>query len=242
MWLHGGGFVAGGLEQEESREFGRALAAAGVRVVSVDYPLAPLLLRVAGSSRRRHPAQVDAVRSVLRDVRGRVAGPVLLGGASAGACVAAGAVAAAGRRDLAGLVLAYGFFHATPPRVAPEVRARLRGRRRLTHSRPAIALMNLNYAGTAVRRPSAFPGGHRLEDFPPTLLLDADRDAFRASSARFARELVAVGVPVRREVVPEAFHGFLGRPREEFFARGVATVAGWIDDLRPERSAPPAVS
>ena len=237
VWLHGGGFVAGDLDGPESDGFARALAAAGVRVVTVDYPLAPLLpgrwpfpdRSAGGAPRARFPAQVHDVTAVLTHLRATSTGPVLLGGASAGACLAAGTALAGGGPRVEGVVLAYGFFHARLPRRPRALRARLRGRRRFTHTRWPVLALNLDYAGSRalLRDPAAFPGGHRLDGFPPTLLLDADRDGFRASSAPFAADLVAAGVPVEHRVLPDAVHGFLGRPHERHFAVGVEVVARW---------------
>ncbi len=247
VWLHGGAFFAGNLDKPESDAFARALAGTGVRVVAVDYPLAPLLSRrwpcpdrsVSGVLRERFPAQVHDVSAVLAHVRATCAGPVLLGGASAGACLAAGTAVAAttatgdeGPR-IDGVVLAYGFFHARLPPRPRALRARLRGRRRFTHTRWPMLAMNLNYTGsrTLLRDPSAFPGGHRPARFPPTLLLDADRDGVRASSSLFAADLAAAGVPLEHRVLPEAVHGFLGRPQERDFTIGVEAVARWSRSL-----------
>ncbi|WP_041292291.1 alpha/beta hydrolase [Kineococcus radiotolerans] len=249
VWLHGGAFFAGGLDQPESDAFARALARRGVRVVSVDYPLAPLLSTrwpfphrsASGVARVRFPGQVHDLSAVLTHVRATSAGPVLLGGASAGACLAAGtAVAAAagdGGQRLDGAVLAYGFFHARLPPRPRALRARLRGRRRFTHTRWPMTAMNLNYTGSRSRlgNPSAFPGGHRLAGFPPTLLLDADRDAMRASSDLFAADLAAAGVRLEHQVLPESVHGFLGRPHEPAFTAGVDVIAAVIARWTAER-------
>ncbi|WP_337063360.1 alpha/beta hydrolase [Kineococcus sp. G2] len=262
VWLHGGAFFAGGLDGPESDAFARALAGRGVRVVTVDYPLAPLLSTrrplpkrsASGVPRARFPAQVQDVSAVLAQVRATSTGPLLLGGASAGACLAAGAAATAataapgdGAR-LDGVVLAYGFFHARLPSRPQALRARLRGRRRFTHTRWPMLAMNLNYAGSPARLgdPSAFPGGHQLADFPPALLLDADRDGMRASSTPFAAELAAAGVPVEHHVLPDAVHGFLGRPHEGDFTVGVDVIARWslqqVGSVvrSPDRAAPVA--
>ncbi len=244
MWLHGGAFFAGHLDQPESDTFARALAGRGVRVITVDYALAPLLSTrwpfparsASGVLRARFPGQVHDVSAVLAHVRASCTSPLLLGGASAGACLAAGnavAAAAAAAEDgsprLDGVVLAYGFFHARLPSRPLALRSLVRGRRRFTHTRWPMTAMNLNYTGSLARLgdPSAFPGGHRLAGFPSVLLLDAERDGMRASSTAFAAGLAAAGVPVEHRVLSDAVHGFLGRPREDDFAAGVEAVARW---------------
>ncbi|MCI2237773.1 alpha/beta hydrolase [Paenibacillus sp. TRM 82003] len=250
VWLHGGAYFAGSLDKPESDALARALAGTGVRVVTVDYPLAPLLSRrwpcpdrsASGVLRERFPAQVHDVAAVLAHVRATCAGPVLLGGASAGACLAAGTAVAASTATSAtqdeepridGVVLAYGFFHARLPPRPRALRATLRGRRRFTHTRWPMLAMNLNHTGSRalLRDPSAFPGGHRPAHFPPTLLLDADRDGMRASSSLFAADLAAAGVPLEHQVLPEAVHGFLGRPQERDFTTGVEVIARWSRSL-----------
>ncbi|WP_432509515.1 alpha/beta hydrolase [Kineococcus auxinigenes] len=90
--------------------------------------------------------------------------------------------------------------------------------------------MNLDHAGSraALSDPSAFAGGHPLHGSPPALLADADRDALRASSERFALELLAAGVPVEHHVLPGTSHAFLNRPGERAFSAGVRLIADWL--------------
>jgi acetyl esterase len=76
--------------------------------------------------------------------------------------------------------------------------------------------------------PYAFPGGHDLTGFPPTLLLDADRDSLRASSGAFAQELDRAGVPVDYEIVAQATHGFLNRPGTAHFNTGMRAMVRWL--------------
>lgn len=91
LWLHGGAFVTGSYVTH--RAFAGALAkAAGVRVYLLDYRLAP---------EHAHPAAVDDAVEALRWVPEKT---VLLGGDSAGGCLAL--LAALGTpRELAGLAL-----------------------------------------------------------------------------------------------------------------------------------------
>ncbi|MET9992740.1 alpha/beta hydrolase [Streptomyces mutabilis] len=238
VWLHGGAFSHGGLDQRESHAVGAALVRHGVEVVAVDYRRVPRWNpwrdprpgRLPGV---RFPVPLDDVVDAFGAVS-RERGPVLLGGASAGACLAA---AAALRMEAeenalpAGLVLAYGTFHAALPPVSAELRGRLRGRHGLAQFRPdTVRRMNHNYAGSAeaMALPFAFPGGHRLPPLPPTLMVDADRDVLRASGEAFAGELAASGTVVTHRVVQEAPHGFLDRPHRPHFATGIALIGDWI--------------
>lgn len=235
LWLHGGGFFRGGLDQPEAHDVARSLAARGVRVATVDYRLAPPpgLGLVAGRSmpsRVRYPGALEDVLSAYREVGDRSPGGVIVGGASAGACLAAAATLRTiddGRPPI-GAVFAYGFFHAAHPRVA-EVHHRSRGHRGLSHARWALDAMNRNYtrSRSALADRLAFPGGHTLSGFPRTLVVNAERDNMRASGDLFAVELVDAGVDVRHHVLPDTRHAFLNRPGLAEYAQAVALVAEW---------------
>ncbi|KRC63162.1 hypothetical protein ASE14_00990 [Agromyces sp. Root81] len=235
VWAHGGGFFAGGLDQPEAHDVARALARRGLTVVTVDYRLAPLpglswANGTSGQSRARFPIPVDDVLTAFRSVSSQCPGDVILGGASAGACLASAAALRAvdAGHDPRGVVLAYGFFHSSHPR-SREIQRRVRGHRRLTHSRWPLDLMNRNYAGSqlALTDRIAFPGGHDLDGFPPTLMINADRDAMRASGDQFATELIAAGVDVEHHVLPETRHAFLNRPRLDAFTTAIDLIASW---------------
>ncbi|GAB2454367.1 acetyl esterase/lipase [Conyzicola lurida] len=230
VWSHGGGFFRGGLDQPESDAVARALATRGIPVVAVDYRLAPLpVVGRTSTSRVRFPLPVHDVLAVHRDIGEQAPHGIVVGGASAGACLtAAAALDGAGIAQPKGVVLAYGFFHATFPRVR-EIQRRVRGHRRLSHAPWALDAMNRNYATSRDGRQQslAFAGGHDLRGYPPTLMVDADRDGMRASSELFAAELVDAGVEVERHVLPEARHAFLNRPHSTEFATTIDLIAAW---------------
>ncbi|NRD27664.1 alpha/beta hydrolase [Frigoribacterium sp. VKM Ac-2836] len=236
LWLHGGGFFRGGLDQPEAHDVARSLAARGVRVATVDYRLAPppgpgLAADRLMPSRGRYPMALDDVVAAYGDVSDRSPAGVVVGGASAGACLAAAATLRTidDGRPPVGAVFAYGFFHATHPRVA-ERDHRSRGHRGLSHARWALDVMNRNYAGSrsVLADRLAFPGGHDLSGFPRTLVVNAERDNMRASGDLFAKELADAGAGVRHHVVPGARHAFLNRPRLADYAHTVSLAAEWI--------------
>ncbi|NYF12478.1 acetyl esterase/lipase [Pseudoclavibacter sp. JAI123] len=251
IWLHGGGFYSGGLDQPETHEVAVALARAGFEVTTVDYRLVTLGGReragrrgapVPRSSRRqrrpeiRFPIPLDDVMAVIDGVSARSDDGVVLGGASAGACLAAAAAyryERAGASPLRGLFFTYGTFHAELPERSPELMSRLRGSRRYVHTPWLIGAMNLNYAGSeeVLPLPDAFPGGHDLSGFPPCLVVDADRDAMRASGSLFARELAEAGVDTEYRVPPGSTHAFLNRPRDPAFTRGIDLISEWMRGL-----------
>ncbi|MCS6562612.1 MULTISPECIES: alpha/beta hydrolase [Curtobacterium] len=229
VWVHGGGFFRGDLDLPESHAVARALAERGLPVVTVDYRLGPLpglpwLGRGGPRGRRRAPHARDEIVAALRHLQDEAPAGLLLGGASAGACLAASAVATA--PPLVGLVLTYGFFHARLPR-DPAVRRLVRGHRRLTHAPLLLDLNNRAYAGG---RPAAVhPASDDLGGFPRTLLIDAERDVMRASGQRFANELEAADVEVERHVLPGSRHAFLNRPGTRDFDDTIERVAEWAD-------------
>ncbi|WP_345064090.1 alpha/beta hydrolase [Leifsonia kafniensis] len=240
VWLHGGGFFKGGLNQPESDSVALALAARGYPVVTVDYRLAPLPVvgRLSVRQRKlsnRYPVPVDDVLAVVQHVSDRCGGAIVLGGASAGACLAAG-TALRYQHDggrLAGVLLAYGFFHFTHPR-SDKKHPRPRGHRRITHSRWGLNAMNRNYVGR-ISGPTdhyAFPGGGALQGFPQALLINAERDSMRVSAERFATELSAAGSQVERHLVTGSRHAFLNHPNGEHFSAGVELMAAWLETLQ----------
>ena len=244
VWLHGGGFTHGDIDMPESHAVSKELARSGFVVVAVDYRRVP----VGGWWRRpktgvvpdvRHPVPLeDVVDVVTQTLTGHEDRDLVLGGASAGACLAAAAtlrLVSEGSAGPARLLCVYGIFHSALPPYTAQLRARLLGRHGLLQYRPAmIKLMSRNYVGrAAVTDPFAFPGGHDLRGMPPTLVLDADRDSLRASGEQFAAELAAAGSQVRYEVVPDARHGFLNRPTTAPFADGMARILRWVEQLVP---------
>lgn len=230
VWLHGGGFFRGGLDLPEADSVARSMAAHGIPVVSVAYRLAPLpLIGRANGRTARYPAPVDDTLAALGAVSASIAGPLVLGGASAGACIAAGA--ALRHLDesgsLAGVILAYGFFHPRHPRVT-ERNGHSRGHRRLTHSRRALDAMNRNYVGRAAADRFAFPGGDTIDGFPPTLMINAQHDGMRASGDLFGRELVQAGTRVEHHVLDGSSHAFLNRPTSTHFTTGIDLMTAWL--------------
>jgi acetyl esterase len=111
----------------------------------------------------------------------------------------------------------------------------------VTHAPAFLDLANLHYAGSraALLEPHAFPGGHPLEGFPTTLMVDADRDVMRASGELFASELTDEGVPVEYHVLRDESHAFLNRPNDPAFAKVIRSIVDWARPLSaaPEDSA-----
>ena len=97
LYLHGGGFVVGGLDSHDD-VCAEICDAAGYDVLSVDYRLSP---------EHRHPAAFDDARTALYWSRARYRKPVILVGDSAGGTLAAALAHANRDSDILGQVLIY---------------------------------------------------------------------------------------------------------------------------------------
>lgn len=212
-----------------------ALAQRGVTVATVGYSLAPIpglgwVPNTKLRPRERFPLPLDDVLNAYREIGDRSPSGVILGGASAGACLAAAATLATidDGASPVGAVFVYGFFHAEHPRVLRSVH-RSRGHRRITHAAWALDAANRNYAGSRamMAEPLAFPGGHDLSGFPRTLMINAEHDNMSASGDRFASELTDSGGDVEHHLLLGTSHAFLNHPRQHAFATAVSLIARW---------------
>jgi acetyl esterase/lipase len=237
LWVHGGGFISGGLDQKESDAPARYLAARGHRVRTIDYRLVTGVRLFREPDLRpqpnRFPAALHDVADVASDLASATGRRIALGGASAGANLAAGATMYLRDQSEAGpiaLVLIYGAFHSAVPD-NPHVESELRGPLARWWFNPTmVRRIFLGYVGDpALFSPGyAAPGGGDLRAFPPTLSLDAENDRLRASGHAFADELRAVNVEVHEEVVPGAHHGFLNAFTKTPFKNSMHTVDEWL--------------
>ena len=217
VWMHGGAFMMGSLDMPEADWASRELATrADAVVVSVDYRLC--------QGGVHYPVPHDDVVAAVRWVRGNASslgidpGKVSVGGASAGANLAAGA--ALKLRDADGeppahLFFAYGVAHSVIPPMSAEHAALMREVPDLLKFPPeATSFFNFNYLGGPVSKADgyAFPALADLRGLCPTLVLNAEYDDLRASGQAFASALAAAGVDVRQTMVTSMLHGFLNLP------------------------------
>lgn len=237
LWIHGGGFTTGSLDQRESDDPARYLASRGRWVRTVAYRLAPNLglwgTVELGQLAGRFPAAHHDILDVAEDLRQAAGTSIDLGGGSAGANLAAGATLA--MRDQAtpmprALALAYGVFHADLPENDAIERALTGPVARWAFNPKMTRRMSLNYVGdpSGFDLPYAFPGVGDVRGFPPTLILDARNDRLRRSGDAFAESLRGSGTEVRQVVIP-AMHAFLDGTKKRGFAEGMAEMASWLD-------------
>lgn len=197
LYLHGGGWVTGGIE--ESDLFARELAAAtGCSVVSVGYRLAP---------EAPFPAALEDAEAVLDWMPNNL--PVVVMGDSAGGNLATVlAMRARDRRGpaIAAQVLAY---PVTDAGMATESY-------RIFADGPLLSAKLLDWFWghylpdvEARRHPHASPLLGHLEDLPPAFVLTAENDPLRDEGEAYAEALKAAGVPVRARRYDGQIHGFL---------------------------------
>ena len=158
-----------------------------------------------------------------------------MGGASAGATLATGAVLRLRDEDgwtPAALIPVYGMFHAVLP-VAPEIDALMTEVPTLLRFTPeSTAGVTANYLGGPVESADgyAMPILADLAGLCPVVLLDGEYDDLRASADLFAAALADAGVDVRRHLARGMMHGFVNLPAEvepvgEVFSLMAETVA-----------------
>lgn len=221
VWVHGGAFIGGNLDMPESNWFARELAARGVPVVSVDYA------KCLGDV--HHPVPSDDVLAAwhhVEDAATELLGvppeALVLGGASAGATLTAGAVTRlrdAGEPLPGGLVLVYPVLHPNGPDASAAVDPAS------PHGRLAT-----NFAGSAeaLADPQAFAGLGDGHGFPPTLIVTCEFDELRPSGEAFAATLAEAGVEVELRLEEGARHGHIDQPGDAGALRTIEAVAEWV--------------
>ncbi len=196
IYLHGGGFVVGGLDSHddicaEIRE------ATGLAVIAVDYRLSPEHL---------HPAAFDDACAVTRAVAAQ--GPILLAGDSAGANLAA-ATAHALRAEIQilGQVLIY-----------PGLGGDLNRGSYLTHANAPMLTRDDALYYRDIRHGHAPPQGDAsispLQDsdftnLPPTVTFGAECDPYCDDASAYAAAIIAAGGRARFHPEPGLVHGYL---------------------------------
>ena len=215
VFFHGGGMVYGDLDSHDA--LCRFLAeTAGVRVLAVDYRLAP---------EAPFPAAVDDAWAAFEDVARRAeeygADPsrLAVGGDSAGACLSA---VTAIRAAEEGVPLAFQLLIYPVTDLRGRTRSRELFGRGLFLTAEFIELATTSYLGDAdPRDPRA---SVMYADLPaglaPAFVATAGFDPLRDEGEAYARKLAEAGVPVRQKRYGGEIHGFAnllgseGTPRQ----------------------------
>ena len=205
MYVHGGGWVIGALDEFDT--LGRRMAKCmGAAVVLIDYRLAP---------EHRYPTAAydtwDALKWVDAHMERLIGArrPLIVAGDSAGGNLAA--VVALRSRDEGGpeiacQVLVYPVTHADFERDSytdPE--------NQLMLSRESMIWFWDHYAPDPERReePMASPLlASDLSGLPPTVLITAEHDVLRDEGEAYAERLRREGVPVKFKRFERQMHGF----------------------------------
>lgn len=193
VWLHGGGFHAGAVDEEVNDRLCATRAAdAALQICSVDYRLAP---------EHPFPAAADDALAVIDALRADPAGvdadPIRIGigGNSAGATIAASAALLAIATGAAAL------WHQDLEVVAPSLPP--------TRGLPAdVAAVLRAYFGAEMPPPKASPLDEPdLSGLPPTLIMVAEHDPLRPAALAYARRLEDAGIPVTVRTGAGHLHG-----------------------------------
>ncbi|WP_203043847.1 alpha/beta hydrolase [Pimelobacter simplex] len=215
---HGGGWVTGDLDYSD--ELCRFLADAGVRVVSVDYRLAP---------EHPFPAGLDDLAAAWAWTRAAYDGPLGLGGDSAGGNLAAALTLREPDPAPAFLLLLYPVLGL--PGSTPSYRSRAEA---FPIGAADMRWFFEHYLADA-RPPAPTPDlvplhAPDLSALPPTHVVLAGHDPLHDEGAAFAATARAAGVPVTVEQHPDLCHGFLRFTAASAGAR--AARAGVVDAVR----------
>ena len=217
VWLHGGGWNEGDLDMHEADATSREVCArAGAVVVSVDYRLA--------TEGVFYPVPLDDVLAAWQwavesaPQWGAARHRAVLGGASAGGNLAAGA--ALRLRDEGGpapsrLALVYPVLHAQLPPLTDEQRTQTGMTQQYEELfGKGLVLAVENYVGAPVEQAPAYvvPALADAAGLPPTLVVTCEWDALRSSGETYAEHLRMAGVPNRLVVVPAINHAHLNSP------------------------------
>lgn len=230
VWLHGGGFVGGDLDMREADQLARELAdRTGGVVVSVGYRLA----RNGVHFPAPHEDVLAAWFWVVEHARELGVDPqrLCLGGASAGANLAAGA--AMYLKDIAKplpakMLLAYPFLHSNVPPLRESSVAMASLPPILRFSADDCSAMLENYIGGPVSMASSYavPGDADPSGLPPAAILACEYDDLRPSAELYAESLRGAGTDVAFRLEEGATHGYLNHSAAlSIVQRGLAFLA-----------------
>jgi acetyl esterase len=211
VWVHGGGFVSGGIDTVEGDVASREICVrADAVVVAVDYHLAAGRVRYP-TLHREVIAAVEWTRSHAEEL-GADPARLTLGGGSAGGNLTV--AAAMEMRDLGRelptrLAIVYPALH-RDHLVAADVEAELRTLPAMCRINQAgMDVMFDAYVGEAQDTTYAAPGDCDPAGLPPCLVVVGEYDMLRSSGERFVDAARAAGVDVELYLAEGMPHGHL---------------------------------
>jgi len=203
MYFHGGGWVLGNIDTHDA--LCRRLAqAAGCTIVSVDYALAP---------EHPFPSGVEdsygAMIWVLDNAEqlGLDSNRIAIGGASAGAGIAAGVTLMT--RDRGGPLPMFQFLLYP---MLDNLHATSSGKIKnhpVWNRQTSLGAWEMYLNGTPGTGASPYAAASRAKDLSglaPTYITVGTQDLFRDESIEYAQRLMAAGVSTQLEVFPGVFH------------------------------------
>lgn len=222
VYFHGGGFQVGSVRSHREL-MGLLSSAAGVRVLGVDYRLAP---------EHRYPAPLEDALAVLQwlEQQGYPAHHIALAGDSAGAGLALSALLALQGRGKP-LPAAAFLMSAWTDLAATGESYETRAASDPIHQRQMIQAMARNFLGKEgdPRDPLASPlyaDAARLAALPPLLLQVGDRETVLSDSQDFAQKVRAAGGQAECQVWASMIHVFQQFPGDLPEARAALAAGG----------------
>lgn len=220
LYLHGGAWVLGA--PASHRRLAADLAALGLLTVVLDYRRAP---------KHRFPAAVDDTSHALEWLRehatefGGDPDRILVGGDSAGANLAAAALASGKADVVSGAVLLYGIYDVH--RALPVLTDLVGG------PDPESQLyLDPDDMRQISDDPRLHPERH-CDHFPPSLVLVGEDDPLHHESASLAAALTDAGVANRYLSIPDAPHGFMQMPTHPAHTRGLSEIEQFVARIYP---------
>ncbi len=231
VYFHGGGWVIGDFETHDP--FCRSLShASGCSIITPDYRLAP---------EHKFPAAHDDCLLVAQWASAKISdlapndGQLILAGDSAGGNLAMStALSMKYEKNLKGCLIIY---PATQHYISDLPSYTEHARSSLITARTMRWFCDTYLGKTAPANPSTerlFPRGRTsFTNFPPTLLITAERDPLRDDGKRFAVKLHQAGVKLTYRHMPDAAHGLICSegPSDSYFA-AVKISSQWLASKR----------
>lgn len=203
IYLHGGGWAFG--SRNSCAKFCMALAAKGIAVLAVEYPLAP---------EAPYPAALDACSKALEMAHAKANDwgidpeRLSIGGDSAGGNLALATALKHDGNGISSLVLFYPVVKA----YADESQSWKDFGEGFGLDAELMDAFNLAYASQRERNPLISPAHANEEDLrklPPVLLVAADHDILRDQGQAFSKHIKKLGVATEYRLIPETVHLFI---------------------------------